>query len=561
VVLLVGMLKNINKNHLLTGIFLGIILFFAIFIRIYDLGSIPNGFHIDEASLGYNGYSLLLTDKDDNNHPWPLYIDMFGDNRPSGYHYLTILPIKIFGLNEFATRLPGATFGFLTVLVAFFLSQIIFRNKKISLVLALLTAFAPWQVVLSRASAETVVALFFIILGYALFIFGIKGQKIKYLIIGALIASFSFFFYHTPRVFVPLLFLSTILYLFPIWKKFKLKNKTSLIASFLVLSLISFALVFVIKGGTGRYSQVNIFGFPGVKLLLEEQIREDGVMKAPLATTRVFHNKIINYSLDFVSNYSEYFTGKFLFLEGGLPNWYRVPAMGLIYLVELSFLLIGIFYLVLSKDRYQKLPLIWLLVAPITASLTVDDIPNLQRAIVMFPMIELISAYGVVVFLNKFSGLKYKLAFSFLSILFLFNVAYFAHQYFVHSQINKNWYRNEGFKQMVETVKKDYNNYDKIFVTKSFGGIYPIILFYMQYDPAIYQKEGSTKDKEGTGFGKFYFVSSGCPSVDLDPNAPRVKKAIYVDNGTCKDSKSLQYKKHVLINRKDGSKVFRIVYD
>ena len=55
--------------------------------------SFPVGFHIDEASLGYNGYSMLKTGKDEHGNRFPLYIDMFGDNRPSGYHYLTIIPI------------------------------------------------------------------------------------------------------------------------------------------------------------------------------------------------------------------------------------------------------------------------------------------------------------------------------------------------------------------------------------------------------------------------------------------------------------------------------------
>ena len=62
-------------------------------------------------------------DPEQNNNKNPLYIDMFGDNRPSGYHYLTVVPIKIFGLNEFATRFPGAIFGGLIFIPFFFLTQ------------------------------------------------------------------------------------------------------------------------------------------------------------------------------------------------------------------------------------------------------------------------------------------------------------------------------------------------------------------------------------------------------------------------------------------------------
>jgi 4-amino-4-deoxy-L-arabinose transferase-like glycosyltransferase len=552
---------NLHNKKLITAILLCLILVFSFVIRIYDLNSIPLGFHIDEASLGYNGYSLLLTGKDDNYDKFPLYIDMFGDNRPSGYHYLTELPIKFLGLNEFSTRLPGALSGALLVIPFFFLAQILFKSKKISLLSSFLIAFAPWSVVLSRASNETIVSLLLILSGYVLLLYGFWEKRIKYFFISIIFLSLSFFFYHTPRIFVPLLILVTILYLFPIWKNFVTKQKVSLLLSFIVLSLISFSLVFLIKGGTGRFSQVNIFGYPQVRLLQEEQIREDGVEKTPVILTRFFHNKPLNYSLAFLSNYSEYFTGKFLFLEGGLPIWYRVPAMGLIYLIELPFILYGIFLLLKSKNKYHKLPLIWLILAPVTAAITRDDIPNINRAVIMFPMIELMAAYGFAAILNKFSGFKYKILIGIVSLFFLLNFSYFLHQYFIHSQINKNWYRNEGFGDMVKLVKKDYANVDKVIVTKSLGGIYPLILFYMQYNPSTYQSEGSPKDKMDSGFGKFYFALAACPSIDRDPKFPKSNKTIYVDNGTCPDYKGLENTKHTYITRKDGTRVFRIVYE
>lgn len=549
------------RNHLFTIITLGLILFFSLFLRLYSLDSIPLGFHIDEASLGYNGYSLLITGKDENNNKLPLYIDMFGDNRPSGYHYLTIPSIKVFGLTEFATRFPGALFGGFSVIAFFFLAQVLFKNTKISLLSSLLISVAPWSIVLSRASAETIVALFFIIVGYSFLIFVFKSKKLLYFLIASLFLVISFFFYHTPRVFVPLLVFSSIAYLFPIWKSFNSKQKISILGSFFIVSLVSFLLIFLIKGGTGRFSQVNIFGFPQVKLVLEEQLREDGIMHESALASRIFHNKVINYSLAFLNNYSEYFSGKFLFLEGGFPWWYRVPAMGLFYIIELPFILIGLYYLFLSKERFYKLPLIWLILAPITAAFTIDDIPNIQRSMVMFPIIELIAAYGFITFSKKFSSFKYYLYFAIFGILLFFNFAYFLQQYFIQSQVHRNWYRNEGFSKVMEIVKKDYDNYNKIVFNKAAGGVYPLILFYMKYDPAMYQKEGSTKDKIDTGFGKFFFVSSACPFLDKDSSVPKVNKIIYIEEGSCRDSSLLKNTKYIDIYRKEGTKAFRIVYD
>src|SRR3990167_6370553 len=165
---------NMLTNKRIFYFVLASIFCIGLFLRLFNLNNFPVGFHIDEASLGYNGYSISLTGKDDNGTKSPLYIDMFGDNRPAGYHYLTIIPIKIFGLTEFATRFPGAIFGALTIFAFYFLVYTIFENKKISLVAAILLAIAPWHIVLSRASAEAIIALFFILAGFGLTFHGFK---------------------------------------------------------------------------------------------------------------------------------------------------------------------------------------------------------------------------------------------------------------------------------------------------------------------------------------------------------------------------------------------------
>jgi hypothetical protein len=179
----------------------------------------------------------------------------------------------------------------------------------------------------------------------------------------------------------------------------------------------------------------------------------------------------------------------------------------------------------------------------------------------MFPMIELIAAYGFVKFSEQFKDIKFKAIVGVFGLLLIFNFSYFFEQYFVQSQVIQNWYRYEGFSQMMQIVKKDYSTYDQIVVTKNFGGIYPLILFYMKYNPATYQKEGSPKDKEDTGFGKFFFVVAACPSIDRDPKVPKVKKSIYIDSGTCPGYKGLNLLKHTDVYRKDGTKAFRIVYE
>ncbi|MEK7534612.1 MAG: glycosyltransferase family 39 protein [Patescibacteria group bacterium] len=549
------MINFFNRNIVIIALLC--IFIFGIFLRFYELSQIPNGFHIDEAINGVNGYFILQTGKDSNSNKFPLQTEVFGDYNPTGYSYLTILPIKLFGLNEFSTRFPGAFLGSLTILASFLLAFSIFKNKRISLVSAFLIAISPWHIVFSRSSEQTLVSLFFVVLGFSLVFLSFENRKLRFLIPGILLLSISFFMYFTPRVFVLLLFLS-VFFFFSLQDKQKNKKyKNFLLGSFVFLGALAFILVFVTKGGGDRFKQVSLFGSLGTKLVMEEQIREDGVANTHVKITQLFHNKVINHLLAYVSNYVDYFSGNFLFIKGGLPIWFRVEGIGLMYLTELPFLLIGSIILVVNKNSIYKIPMFWILLAPIVAALTIDDVPNIRRSLVMLPMLEIISAFGFLYILQNRKKLLQILIVSVTGVILIFNFSYFIHQYFIHSGIHMNWYRNEGFGEMVKAVKGSYNNVDKVVVTKSNGGIYPLILFYMQYDPKDYLSEGSSKDKDYTGFGKFFFVPQSCPSQQKDDRFPKVAKIIYIDKGDCEDV--AQSKK--TIYRKDGSRVFNIVYE
>src|SRR6266480_6259624 len=105
-------------------IILVIIILLAGLLRFYQLGVNPPSLTWDEVAWGYNAYSLGLDGKDEFGRFFPYdYLESFGDFKPPVYAYLDILPVKIFGLNEFATRFPSALFGTFTVVATFFLTK------------------------------------------------------------------------------------------------------------------------------------------------------------------------------------------------------------------------------------------------------------------------------------------------------------------------------------------------------------------------------------------------------------------------------------------------------
>src|SRR3990170_6013438 len=156
-----------------------LIVVIASFLRFFSISTNPPSLTWDEASWGYNAYSLGIDGRDEFGRFLPLtYLESFGDFKPPVYAYLSVLPVKLLGLNEFSTRFASAFFGILTVLLTYFLVRKIF--PRASPLLALLSAgvltISPWHILLSRAAFEANVATFFIVLGTYLFLLSLEKR-------------------------------------------------------------------------------------------------------------------------------------------------------------------------------------------------------------------------------------------------------------------------------------------------------------------------------------------------------------------------------------------------
>ena len=131
-------------------ILLIVILLLSLFLRFYKVNTNPPSLDWDEASIGYNAYSILKTGADEYGNKFPLSIRSFDDYKPPLYVYLDVPSIAVFGLNEIGTRFPAALIGFLSVLIIYFLVKEIFddweedRKEKLALIAAFFLGVSPW---------------------------------------------------------------------------------------------------------------------------------------------------------------------------------------------------------------------------------------------------------------------------------------------------------------------------------------------------------------------------------------------------------------------------------
>ena len=210
-----------------------LIILLAFVLRFYKLGTTP-ALNADEATIGYNAYSLLLTGKDEHGNSWPVHFQSFNDYKPGLYFYVVLPFVKVLGLNVWSVRIPGALLGVLAVLIIYLLTKELFKDEKISVFSALLLAISPWHIHFSRGGWEVNLATFLITLGVWLFLKYVNSTKSKYLFLSVLVFAVSLYSYHAARIVVPLLGLSLVV----IYQKVIFNKST--------LKLIIFNLLFLV---------------------------------------------------------------------------------------------------------------------------------------------------------------------------------------------------------------------------------------------------------------------------------------------------------------------------
>jgi len=469
-------------------LFFIIILLISILLRFYQLGVNPSSLDWDEASLGYNAYHLLKTGSDEYGERWPLAIRSFGDYKPSVYVYLTIPPVAIFGLTEVAVRLPSAILGVLTVVVTFFLVKELFRREDLALLSMFFLAISPWHLQFSRIAFEANVGLFWFVAGVWLFLKGIKNGI--FLAVSAVSFALSLYSYHSPRLVLPFLLIGYLWYFRQaLWQHRKYVFLAFLTGLLFVLPLVK---VFLTGAGLARFSSVSIFSSAGILDRSIPKIEQDQRQNFPLGF--IIHNRRLVWIVAVLKGYLDHWNFDFLFLKGDAPGRHHAVGMGMLYLWDFPFLLAGIYWLLKEKGK-NAFPLFWwFLVAPLASAIATGT-PHAERAPLYLPVLQIFVAYGVL-------KLTKKIFFFGAAFLLLINGFYCLHQYYVHSPIDYAFDWQYGYKQMVEVVNQEEENFDKIVVTKFYDQPYIFFLFYNnRLDPNQYKNDGTYY----LGFGKYEF--------------------------------------------------------
>jgi 4-amino-4-deoxy-L-arabinose transferase-like glycosyltransferase len=520
----------LNSMRKRKNIFLIAIVLFAAFLRFYNLGTNPPSLTWDEAALGYNAYTLGIDGRDEFGRFLPLdYLESFGDFKPPLYSYLSIVPVWIFGLTEFATRFASAFFGTLTVLLTYFLVYEIFRKwdvgggklSHIALLTSFILAISPWHILLSRAAFEANVASFFLVLGVYFFLSAVNRRP-WLLVLSSLSFVFSIYTFNTARVVAPLLVLGmTVGFYKKLWNAKRQTLAAGLVGFLMILPIIPFLFS---EQAALRFKEVNIFSDVRIVERSNQEIANDNGS----ILSRALHNRRFYYGLEVVRHYFDNLSFNFLFIEGDQNPKFSSENTGQMYLVELPFFIAGIFFLIRKRMSHWWIIPLWLLVGLFPASLA-RETPHALRTEAALPTFQILTAFGALMFLewmDMHRRSNKKLVKGVLAVVaggLFINVLYFLHGYFVHypRETSREW--QYGYKESIAYVDSVSDSYDEVWVSRQFGRPYIYYLFYMKVAPEHF-RQTAVIDRDVFGFvkikrfGKYYF---GDGEINVKPKDDR----------------------------------------
>ena len=434
-----------------SNLWLMAIIVLATLLRICWLGDAPNTFSTDEASNGYDAYSILLTGSDRYGNYLPILLQAFNDSRESLYVFLIIPFIKLWGLNEFSVRFPAAVAGVLTVPTVYFLAKELFHQQKIALFAAFLVAISPWSIYYSRLAFRA--NLFPLVFCLGLLFFCRSWHKPYYLIISSLCFGLSLHTYSAARVFVPLFLLGLVAICY------RRLLKTPLIT---IVSITIFLAAFL--------------------FLLQFWL-------SPQGTTRLAETGIETNIFLLLLYYLSYLEPVFLFFYGDFSVRRSVTTIGIgqLYIWEIMTVITGLLALKKQLTIESKIIWLWLFLYPIPAALTEEQ--HAIRSIIGMPLFAIISSYGFwLLFERLTNNNKSKLRALLLSAIALcFCYHLYAYYNYARSKISDtgvgHWQYGIG-----EALTYAEDNYQCIVVSNKFKRVNMYILFYTKYPPAQYQK-------------------------------------------------------------------------
>lgn len=200
---------------------IGLIVGLALLLRLFQLGQVPHGLTWDEAAVGYNGFAVFTTRRDEWLHRLPISFRSFGDYKAPLAIYLNgIFTTGLrLGLEPWAIRLPFALSGGLAVLGFILLTRelLIFLEFKDSNLIktfgnlaGVWLAISPWHIHFTRTGFESGLAVTILIWASWATLKSLQIKNWFWWTLASISWILSLYAYHSAKIVVPVILLGLV---------------------------------------------------------------------------------------------------------------------------------------------------------------------------------------------------------------------------------------------------------------------------------------------------------------------------------------------------------------
>lgn len=418
-------------------------LFFIIIIGYiflsFKLLQVPPGLETDESSIAYNAALISSNLKDQNNRFLPVFIlssDKIDWKQPVLIYFVALL-FKIFGKSLFIYKTANIIITLLSGLVLYYISILLFKDKKYGLASFLIFITSPIIFITSRVGNESIMPSLVSTLWLLTLLLYQKNKKKLYLIINAIIIGIGFYTFKGMRVVVPVWSIISFFYIYYLnWKK----------------GISIFKNIFCSK----TIKKIVIFTFTLLPFFLITPLLEYKYAGAVFDRQAISISSIYNFFYYWLSNIS-------------LPFWFTIPDLGRVYniyefgaifLFFLPFFVLGVINSINKKTNF-RLILVCFLTTPALFGIA-HSVNYTHRLTSMVPFIVLLTLYGIK---ETFLMLKNKFTKKIIKIIFIIFVtlsyfSFYKFYFFEYPKLNttkeafgKNIY--SSFKTMSDLSKKN----------------------------------------------------------------------------------------------------------
>jgi hypothetical protein len=449
----------------------------ALFLHLWRIGSVPRGFSVDECSIAYNAYCITQTGADEYGTFWPMYfrgVDVYYE--PADI-YSVVLPIREFGLEKWAARLPCGLYYLLTC-VAFSMLLCHWRfEASFALAGGFVLSVIPWVFPISRSCTYTghTAALLGLVTGLVLTGSALRRQSNWRAVLAGAVWALAFYAHQSIQPVLALLAIGCVVVLrrrlVPRWRLLLVMALSALIVLLpLIISVLRSP-----DGLTARFRQVSI---------------TNGATSLWDTVASV------------TSRYLDYFNPRFLFISGDQELRHHTGHSGELYWCLAPLILTGLYVTIRYWRQHAsyRIILVGTLVSPVSAALTVDHMHSTRcvYAVVFWLLLAMVGVQWL--WRHRGPWRELLLVAACAGIL---EIALYMHDYFGAYQTRdpqalqteltdalEYCFAHLDTNQVLYISASTYTPYGAVINTELKPLLYAHVLFLGRIDPRIYQQTG-----------------------------------------------------------------------